>query len=186
MQKSLLLAAAFIIMDPKNQKKKAPLDREQKVEEQQDKRKYPETMAAIFDAHGGLDTWNSMNSLSYEITKPAGNEKQTIDLKSRNDLVETDGYTIGFDSGKSWILTKNDGEYKGNARFYHNLMFYFYSMPFVFADEGISFEETEPLLFEGKTYPGLKVSYKPDIGDSPNDNYYLYYDTDSKQKPWLG
>lgn len=168
------------------QEKKENLVGGPKAKVQQDEKKYPEAIAAVFDAHGGLDTWHKMNSLSYEIVKPTATEKQTIDLKSRNDLIETDNYAIGFDGEKSWLREREEGVYKGNARFYHNLMFYFYAMPFVLADDGISFEETEPFLYEGKTYPGLKVSYQANIGDSPNDNYYVYFDADSNRMQWLG
>ena len=147
---------------------------------------YPEEINAVFTAHGGIDVWNTMRSLSYDIEKTTGIEKQTIDLKSRNDLVETATYRIGFDGNESWVLENEEGAFKGNARFYHNLMFYFYAMPFVLGDEGIHFEATTPLVFEGISYPGFKVSYEGNIGDSPNDNYFMYYDAQSKQMQWLG
>ena len=31
---------------------------------------YPETISKIFDAHGGIDAWNSMEHLYFEIEKP--------------------------------------------------------------------------------------------------------------------
>lgn len=76
--------------------------------------------------------------------------------------------------------------YKGDPIFYHNLMFYFYSMPFVLADDGIMYSDTEDLEFEGKTYPGVRISYKDGIGASSKDEYYLHYDPESFQMTWLG
>lgn len=65
-------------------------------------------------------------------------------------------------------------------------MFYFYAMPFVLADLGINYETAEVLIYEGITYPGIRVSYNDGIGASPKDDYYLHYDSDTYQMAWLG
>ena len=49
---------------------------------------------------------------------------------------------------------------KGIPKFYYNLMFYFYAMPFILADDGIVYEDVKPLDIEGKSYPGIKISYE--------------------------
>ncbi|WP_340199153.1 hypothetical protein [Ascidiimonas sp. W6] len=146
---------------------------------------YPEKIAKIFDAHGGLKHWKSKKTLRYELVKKGENEKQTIDLVSRNDLIETSNYKIGFDGVRSWIL-QDSTFFGGNPRFYHNLMFYFYAMPFVLADDGIIYEPVEPLEYGGIRYPGFKISYENSIGDSPDDNYFIYYDAVSHKMQWLG
>ncbi len=146
---------------------------------------YPEEIAAIFEKHGGIREWKSMKSLRYEIVRPNGNEKQTIDLISRNDLVETEKYTIGFDGKDSWVK-QDSAYYNRNPRFYHNLMFYFYAMPFVLGDNGVNFEKAEDLVYEEVSYPGYKVSYEANVGDAPDDNYYIYFDAETKQMAWLG
>ncbi|NER15993.1 DUF6503 family protein [Spongiivirga citrea] len=187
MKNTILVAALLLMFTACKQEQKESSTVETAVAEKVKPSKvYPADVAAIFNAHGGLETWKKMNSMSFEIVKEDGNEKQTIDLKSRNDLIETPSHTIGFDGTKSWLLEKEAGTYKGNARFYHNLMFYFYAMPFVLADDGINFEKADPITFEEKIYPGIKVSYNAHIGDSPNDNYFLYYDEATKQMQWLG
>ena len=58
-------------------------------------------------------------------------------------------------------------------------------MPFVLADNGIVYEESKSLVFEGVTYPGIKISYNADIGSSPDDNYYVYYNPKTFQMEWL-
>ncbi|NER14159.1 hypothetical protein GWK08_11955 [Leptobacterium flavescens] len=146
---------------------------------------YPQEIAAVFDKHGGIRNWKSMRSMSYEIVKPGGNEKQTIDLVSRNDLIETEKYTMGFDGKDSWIK-QDSAYYRGNPRFYHNLIFYFYAMPFVLGDDGIKYEKAEDLVYEGVNYPGFKISYESNIGDSPDDNYYIYYNAEDNTMAWLG
>lgn len=145
---------------------------------------YPENILNIFDAHGGIVAWNAMENLVFEIQHPEGNEKTTTALKSRKSLIETDKFKIGFDGEKTWI--KQDSlVYKGNAKFYYNLMSYFYAMPFILGDNGIIYEDVEPLVFEGKEYPGIKISYNAGIGESPEDEYILYYDTETNKMAWL-
>ena len=65
-------------------------------------------------------------------------------------------------------------------------MFYFYAMPFVLADPGIEYFDTEPLVFEGKEFPGVGVRYDDGVGTSPEDEYFLYYDPETYLMAWLG
>jgi len=146
---------------------------------------YPGEIAAVFEKHGGIRNWKSMKSMSYEIVRPNGNEKQTIDLISRNDLVETEKYTIGFDGKDSWVQ-QDSAYYNRNPRFYHNLMFYFYAMPFVLGDNGVNYEKAEDLVYEGVNYPGYKISFGANVGDTPDDNYFIHFDAETKQMAWLG
>ncbi len=145
---------------------------------------YPATLVEVFDNHGGLDKWKSMKSMSYEIVKEEGNEKQTIDLHSRREKVEASNFTSGYDGTDYWV--EADTTYKGNPKFYTNLMFYFYAMPFVIADDGITYSDTESLEYKGKSYPGIRISYGEGVGVSPEDEYFLHYDADTKEMAWLG
>ena len=58
-------------------------------------------------------------------------------------------------------------------------------MPFVLADEGIIYEETAAITFKGINYPGYKISYKANVGTSPDDNYKVYYNPNTYQMEWL-
>lgn len=160
---------------------------EEKVEEVVPDRSgdFPKDIAAVFKAHGGIQTFDKQNTLIFELSKPEGNEKHTTDLKTRHARIETNKFALGFDGNEAWI--EQDSTYfKGNPRFYHNLMFYFYAMPFVLGDDGISYEKVEDLKVEDNTYPGYKISYGDGVGDSPKDNYFIYYDAASHQMKYLG
>ncbi len=146
---------------------------------------YPENISKIFDAHGGLDNWNTMQSLVFTMPKPEGNEITTTNLKSRKSLINMPNHTIGFDGNDVWLLKKDTTAYKGNPKFYYNLFFYFYAMPFVLGDAGIVYEDAEALIFEDKDYPGIKISYNAGVGESPEDEYILYYDKDTNKMVWL-
>ncbi|WP_452599513.1 DUF6503 family protein [Pontimicrobium sp. MEBiC01747] len=147
---------------------------------------YPENITKVFNAHGGIDKWNKLGALVFEIEKPDGNEKTTTALKSRKSLIETKDYTLGYNGKYAWLEEHKDKAFKNDPKFYYNLMFYFYAMPFVLGDDGITYQDVEPLVYEGKSYPGIKVSYEKGIGESPDDEYILYYDQETNKMAWLG
>ncbi len=133
----------------------------------------------VFDAHGGYENWNKLRSLSYK----KGNELTITNLKNRKILVASPDRTIGFDGKNVWIAP--DTLDASGARFYHNLYFYFYAMPFVVGDPGAYYEALEPRTIQGKTYGGIKVSYNEGVGDAPDDNYIIWYDPKTFQMEWL-
>ena len=145
---------------------------------------YPESLNKVFDNHGSLATWKKMNTLSYEIVKEEGNEKQTIDLSSRSEVIAGVNFKSGYDGNEYWV--EADTTYKGNPKFYTNLMFYFYAMPFVLADEGIIYTPADTLNFEGVDYPGYRISYGESVGISPGDEYFIHYDSKTNEMAWLG
>ena len=58
-------------------------------------------------------------------------------------------------------------------------------MPFVLGDDGINYKDVQPLNYEGKSYPGILVSYNAGVGESPEDEYILYFDPDTHRMSWL-
>ncbi|NDV44469.1 DUF6503 family protein [Flagellimonas sediminis] len=179
----LMIFLAFVACKPSSKKEQVEVP--EPIEEVTNKTKYPENMAKVFEAHGGLELWKSMRTLSFVLPNPEAPETHTIDLWSRKDRVDTEKYSMGFDGEKAWLLDP-DKSYKGDAAFYHNLMFYFYGMPFVLADEGIVYGHAEDLVFEGKHYPGVKISYNVGVGASSKDEYFIHFDPETYQMAWLG
>lgn len=146
---------------------------------------YPPEVKAIFDAHGGTEAWSKMNALKFEIPKENGPEKHTVALGDRRSLIETSEWSIGYDGVDVWLKQQEEEAYKGNARFYHNLMFYFYAMPFVLADDGINYSPVPATELDGKLYEGIKISYNDGVGDAPKDEYIVYYDSETYLMTWL-
>lgn len=133
----------------------------------------------VFEAHGGFDKWSSMQGLSYR-----KNDEQTVtNLQNRKILVKSDEQTIGFDGAQVWYLP--DSLESSRIRFYHNLYFYFYAMPFVVGDPGVYYEDLAPRTILEKEYKGVKISYGKGIGDTPEDNYIVWYDPATYQMEWL-
>ena len=146
---------------------------------------FPEALSAIFAAHGGLDSWKSMRTLEFALERRGVQEYHLVDLYSRRDKVRTADYEMGFDGDEVWISDPQES-YEGDPVFYHNLMFYFYAMPFVLADSGIHYGETEAIEYGSRSYPGIAISYGAEVGTSPEDEYYIHYDPETGKMAWLG
>lgn len=146
---------------------------------------YPESVTKVFDAHGGIDAWNTMKTLSFTMKRPNGNEVTTTHLKTRAEHIDSPSSTLGFDGEQLWLLSKNGETNNGSPWFYKGLMMYFYAMPFIVGDDGINYEESEPLIFEGISYPGILISYEANVGESPDDEYIIYYNKETGQMEWL-
>ncbi|WP_420553051.1 hypothetical protein [Tenacibaculum aiptasiae] len=175
----LLIAIAIVSIGCKNESKKETQKEEATSTEVKEK-KFPEELTEVFKKHGGIEEWNKMKTLSYTLNK----EEHTIDLHSRKTVINSPEYSLGYNGKDVWV--SDTTAYKKDPKFYYNLYFYFYAMPFVLADDGIVYSETKPIEFEGKKYPGVKISYKGAIGSSPDDNYFIYYDPTTKEMTWLG
>lgn len=137
------------------------------------------SITQVFDAHGGYANWASMKQMSYD----RGGEKTVVNLENRKIKLTSETQTIGFDGANVWIAP--DSLDASRARFYHNLYFYFYAMPFVVGDPGVFYEDVEPKDFLGKSLNGVKVSYGDGIGDSPKDYYIVWYDPTTYKMEWL-
>ena len=182
----LVLLISIISCKDKNAESQAPSEKQPEEQIDVTKPKYPENLSKVFDAHGGLETWKEMRTLEFSMAKPDGNEITTTDLKERYSLVEMPKHTIGFDGESVWTKSSGKEKMDKDPKFYYNLMFYFYAMPFVLADDGIVYSDVDALTFEGKTYPGIRISYNSGVGESPEDEYIIYYDADTNKMAWLG
>ena len=141
-------------------------------------------MDKILSAHG-IANWKKQRTLSFTIPKGEEKEVHTIDIRNRKDRVVGNSFSMGFNGESTWILNLDDSK-KRNPKLYHNLMFYFYAMPFVLADAGITYEMAEPIMVKGVSYPGIKISFADGIGASSKDNYFVHYNATTYKMEWLG
>ena len=178
MKKIVLLLIIVMAVSCKNNAKK---DLKKEVTVEVKKEVFPLELGKVFEKHGGITAWRKAQILSFN----KGEEIHTVDLKSRKTVINTPKYSLGFDGKEVWLDETEKGAYKGNPSFYYNLYFYFYAMPFVLSDDGIVYEKVDDLVFEGTKYPGYKISYKANVGTSPDDNYMVYYNPKNYQMEWL-
>jgi hypothetical protein len=175
---TLLIFFSIVIISCVNKSKK---DLEIVTIVEVEKEVFPSELGKVFDKHGGINTWKKSQTLSFN----KGKEIHTVDLHSRKTVINTPKYSLGFDGEAIWLDEVEKETYKGNPTFYYNLYFYFYAMPFVLADDGIIYKKVDDLVSEGTKYPGYKISYKANIGSSPDDNYKVYYNPKTYQMEWL-
>ena len=166
MKKTLLFVTLIIFASCKNDIKKE---------------NYPEELSKVFEKHGSMNVWQKMKLLSFN----KGAEVHTADLHSRKTVINAPNYSLGFNGKETWLSQEDSTSFKGNKDFYYNLYFYFYAMPFVLADDGITYEKVAAITFEGVNYPGYKIAYASDKGTSPEDNYMVYYHPETYQMEWL-
>tara|TARA_B100000809_G_scaffold178394_1_gene175988 strand:+ start:923 stop:1690 length:768 start_codon:yes stop_codon:yes gene_type:complete len=177
-KRTLLIIFSIVIVSCTNKSKK---DLETETIVEVNKEVFPIELEKVFDKHGSVNTWRKAQTLSFN----KGEEIHTADLHSRKTVINTPNYSLGFDGKDVWLDEVEKGVYKGNPTFYYNLYFYFYAMPFVLADDGIIYKKVNDLVFEGRKYPGYKISYKTNIGSSPDDNYKVYFNPKTYQMEWL-
>ena len=140
------------------------------------------TLQQALDAHGGYDTYQQYSQVQYDLkdwpfsqSAPL-NDHQMANLDNRNMYIKSDTYEVGYNGQEAWT---SDAEALGlPADFYYATPFYFFSLPFVFADPGANVESLEPQEFEGETYDVVRVTYGQGVGDSPDDNYVAYFSQD--------
>lgn len=183
--KKLVILALFVGFFACKKQVKTEEKPKQEIEQKLESTNFPEELRKVFNAHGGLATWKKQRNLVFDLPKDGSREIHHIDLISRKDKIITSNFSMGFDGQDVWFLDSKE-VYKGDPVFYHNLMFYFYAMPFVLADDGIHYSPTENLEYEGVSYPGIRISYDNGIGVSSKDEYYLHYDPETFQMQWLG
>ena len=143
-------------------------------------------LAETYEAHGGLETFKQYGTLEYDMKdmpfSPAGvlNDHQLIDLNSRKILITSDTYKLGFDGNEVWI-TPNTAALGIPPRFYSSTPFYFFGLPFLFADPGANLESLGTKEINGKEYNVVKVSYDAGVGDTPDDDYIAYLDRETNR-----
>ena len=137
------------------------------------------------EAHGGLARWQSFGSVEYdhtwENTKGMRKDHQLFNLHTRDGLIASAAYSLGSTKGEVWITPGVDALGGTPPRFYMWTPFYFFGMPFVFADPGAMQESLGRKSFQGQEYDTTRVTFKSGTGDSPEDYYVAYVDPNSAQ-----
>lgn len=142
-------------------------------------------IGTTLDAHGGFEKWREQAGVEYDLTwkstKGERRDHELFDLRMRSGLITGDKYTLGNKDGEVWIKPGLDALGGMPPRFYMNTPFYFFGMPFVFADPGAQQKSLGTKSFRGKDYDALKITFAKGVGDTPEDYYIAYIDPASKQ-----
>lgn len=139
------------------------------------------------EAHGGLERWFANGPLFFRFDyQPAGdrtardtyNTVDTWSARARQELADNRDKQFGWDGKRAWQRPA-DGEFKINARFWALTPYYFVGMPFVLADSGVRLEKTGTAELHGSQHDVIKATFGEGVGDSPDDYYIVYLDSES-------
>ncbi len=93
-----------------------------------------------FEAHGGLTKCKSYGMVAFDLAwtsvKGSKQDHELFNLRSREGLITSASYTLGSREGEVWIKPNVAALGGIPPRFYMWTPFYFFGMPFVFADPG--------------------------------------------------
>jgi hypothetical protein len=177
---------AFIACEEDKKKSEAPTTDISTAEPETSKEDaHPVPLKEVLKAHGGLGRWQQMKNICFEIERGPAVEVHTVSLPDRMVKIESNNWSMGSDGNQLWLLENKPNTYQGDPNFYHNLMFYFFAMPFVLADPGIEYSEVKGTELDGIVYEGIKINFKQDVGFSPKDEYILYYRPETFRMAWL-
>ncbi len=141
-------------------------------------------LTPTLDAHGTLQQWQEHNDLQFRIGENPG-EQFRLDLKSRHEVITGEGYTLGYDGKRYWSDVRDTSVGDKNAKFLVNLQFYFFAMPFVLADEGVSLAALPDQEVAGKNFNVIKATFGSGVGVAPEDQYLVFVDPQTKQMEYL-
>jgi len=147
----------------------------------------PAEFKKLLDAHGDWSKWIDAKGFSFAMIHETtlAMENHYVNLADRKVRIDADAWQIGNDGEKIWI-SPNLEAFQGNSvRFYHNLYFYFFSIPYIFTDPGVTVKKTENKLVNGQSYEALEVSFEANVGDSPDDKYFMLIDPETGRLAWL-
>ena len=150
------------------------------------KKEFDELFTKVLDAHGGFANWQKVKYLEYTINTGSGPEVHRNDLTRRRHRIDKEGgYSMGYDGQDIWVSPHRDSFPGSSPRFYHNLHFYFFAIPFILSDDGVHLEEIEDMTVREKTYHRILATFGEGVGDAPDDQYILYIDPEAYQVDFI-
>lgn len=141
----------------------------------------------VLDAHGDWNKWIQAKAFSFTMFHETNmtQENHFFNLESRKGRIDGQNFQIGFDGEKIWISPNREAFGGSSVRFYHNLYFYFFSIPYIFTDPGVQVEKIENRTLNGHSYKTLMASFDEGTGDSPKDIYYMLINPETNRLEWL-
>ena len=114
--------------------------------------------------------------LTWRSARGEQKDHQLFDLRTRAGLITSEKYTLGSNGEEVWIKPGLDALGGTPPRFYMWTPFYFFGMPFVFADPGAKQESLGKKRFRGQEYDAVRITFAKGTGDTPDDYYVAYID----------
>lgn len=147
----------------------------------------PEEFKKLLDAHGDWGKWLSAKSFSFAMIHETTLEMENhyIDLAERKVRIDSETWQIGNDGEKVWVSPSREAFRGPSVRFYHDLYFRLFSIPYLFTDPGVVVKPVEDKLVNGQSYETLQVDFAASAERASGDSYYLLIDPQSGRLAWV-
>jgi len=141
----------------------------------------------LLEAHGEWPKWVNAKAMSFVMIHETNltQENYFINLDTRKIRLDATDFSIGKDDEGTWISPSRQAFGGKSIDFYHNLYFYFYSIPYVFTDPGITVTQVENKMVNGTSYKTLQAKMSPENGKSPNDQYFMLLNSETGRLEYL-
>ena len=143
-------------------------------------------LSATFAAHGDLERFQQQRSMTYTMNgfplseAMARPNRSIVDLQTRRNRIDGDGFTVAFDGARAWSTPGPDAAGLP-SRFVTLGSFYFIGMPFVFGDDGVVVTPQGTQTFRGTSYDVMRVSYRTGTGHTSKDDYMIFIEPTSRR-----
>lgn len=141
----------------------------------------------VLEAHGDWSKWVNAKGLSFTLFHETSKirENHFFNLDSREGRVDSQNFQIGFDGENVWISPNREAFSGRSIKFYHNLYFYFFNIPYILTDPGVKVEKIENRTLNGQSFETFQASFESGTGDSPDDQYFLLINPETSRLEWL-
>lgn len=144
----------------------------------------PEEFKKLLDAHGDWSKWINAKGFSYAMIHETTLEWENhyISLPDQKVRIDADLFQIGYDGEKSWVSPNRQSFSGQSVRFYQNLYFSFFSLPYSLTAPGVTVKKSENRMVNGQSYETLEASITESKG--PTNHYYLLKDPETGRLAW--
>jgi hypothetical protein len=142
---------------------------------------------SVLDTHGDWSKWINAKAMSYVLIHETNLtlENHFINLDSRETRIDASNFQIGYDGDSVWISPNREAFDGNSVKFYHNLYFYFLTIPYIFTDPEVTVEKVNDRILNRKTYKTFQAKMGNNTGSSPDDTYYMLVDPETNLLEYL-
>jgi hypothetical protein len=142
---------------------------------------------SMLDTHGDWSKWINAKAMSYVLIHETNLtlENHFINLDSRETRIDASNFQIGYDGDSVWISPNREAFDGNSVKFYHNLYFYFLTIPYIFTDPEVTVEKVNDRILNRKTYKTFQAKMGNNTGSSPDDTYYMLVDPETNLLEYL-
>ncbi|MFC3415286.1 hypothetical protein [Algoriphagus hitonicola] len=147
----------------------------------------PEEFLEVLEAHGNWQKWIESEGMSYTLFHESNlqQENHFFNLTDRKARIDAAGFQVGNDGEGIWVAPNRQSFGGQSVDYYHNLYFYFYSMPYILTDTSIQVSKMENRRFNGKEYERLEAKSNLESYRTPANSYEVLIDPETQMIEWV-